>query len=387
MDLTTLLAAIAIAFGLLTVDTIRRADRVNVEVGEMPRMDKASIDRITIEQEFARQLNNIASVFSIVVPPEIKTHRDIGIMQAIASSLKISGLTQAMEADLGYRTDRLRLSLVNDNGVLQGVVSGTGGRLGQFQQVLVRNEGEPLLDFIRRCSLVGATYLAPYGTTLFLIQESIKTGDYSMPKRISARAKSYLPPTPISFERSRLLNLDGIIALMEKDVKSAMDLFKQAVTSNPENVVAQLNAAFTEVEIDQYAEADARMLRLMAENMPDNPILQSTVYMTRAAAQLGLKNSVEADALLEMATSINPKNSSAWHLWGDTKMVLGDKEASDRMRRRAFDESDSPENYAEVATLYLQLAWQDGSPMARSPFRNPLLNPAHRGYGSRTNAE
>lgn len=379
MDLTTLLAAIAIAFGLLTVDTIQRADPVNVEVGEIPRMDKSSIDRVTIEQEFARQLNNIASVFSIVAPPEIKTQRDVGILQAVASSLKIDGLTQAMEADLGYRTDRLRLSLVYDNGALQGVVSGTGGRLGQFQQTLIRTEGEPLMDFIRRCSLAGATYLAPYGTTLFLIQEGIKTGDYTVPKRISARAKTYLPPTPISLERSRLLNLDGIIALMENDVKAAMELFKQAVASNPANVVAQLNAAFTEVEIDQYAEADARMQQLFSENMPDNPILQSTIYMTRAAAQLGLKNPMEADALLELATSINPKNSSAWHLWGDTKLVMGDKEASERMHIRAFAESDNPENYAEVATLYLQLSWQDGSPMARSPFRNPLLNPAQRG--------
>ena len=284
-----------------------------------------------------------------------------------------------MEADLGYRTDRLRLSLVYDNGALQGVVSGTGGRLGQFQQTLIRTEGEPLMDFIRRCSLAGATYLAPYGTTLFLIQEGIKTGDYTVPKRISARAKTYLPPTPISLERSRLLNLDGIIALMENDVKAAMELFKQAVASNPANVVAHLNAAFTEVEIDQYAEADARMQQLFSENMPDNPILQSTIYMTRAAAQLGLKNPMEADALLELATSINPKNSSAWHLWGDTKLVMGDKEASERMHIRAFAESDNPENYAEVATLYLQLSWQDGSPMARSPFRNPLLNPAQRG--------
>ncbi len=379
MDLTTLFLAVAIAFGLLTVDTIRRADRVNVEVGEIPRMDKASIDRVTIEQEFARQLNNIASVFSIVLPPEIKTQRDVGIMQAVASSLKIDGLTQAMEADLGYRTDRLRLSLVNDNGVLQGVVSGTGGRLGQFQQVLVRTEGEPLMDFIRRCSLVGATYLAPYGTTLFLIQEGIKTGDYTVPKRISARAKSYLPPTPISLERSRLLNLDGIIALMENDVKTAMELFKQAVASDPRNQVADLNAAFTEVEIDQYAEADARMLSLIAENMPDNPILRSTVYMTRAAAQLGLKKPVEADALLQMATSINPKNSSAWHLWSETKQILGDKEASERLRHRAFSESDNPENFAEVATLYMQLSWQDGSTMLRSPFRNPSLNPSQRG--------
>ncbi len=379
MDLTTLLAAIAIAFGLLTIDTIRRADRVDVEVGEIPRMEKASIDRVTIEQEFARQLNNIASVFSIVVPPEIKTQRDVGIMQAVASSLKIDGLTQAMETDLGYRTDRLRLSLVYDNGVLQGVVSGTGGRLGQFQQVLVRTEGEPLMDFIRRCSLVGATYLAPYGTTLFLIQEGIKTGDFTVPKRISARAKSYLPPTPISIERSRLLNLDGIIALMENDLKAAMGLFKQAVASNPKNQVAHLNAAFVEVEIDEYAEADARMQHLIAENMPENPILQSTIYMTRAAAQLGLKNPAEADVLLKKATAINPKNSSAWYLWSETKQLLGDKDAAEKMEHRAFMESDNAENFAEVATLYLQLSWKDGSPMLRSPFRNPLLNPVLRG--------
>ncbi len=73
MDLTTLLAAIAIAFGLLTVDTIQRADPVNVEVGEIPRMDKSSIDRVTIEQEFAR--SSIISPAFFRLSPHRKSRR------------------------------------------------------------------------------------------------------------------------------------------------------------------------------------------------------------------------------------------------------------------------------------------------------------------------
>jgi hypothetical protein len=55
MDLTTLFAAISLAFGLLTFETIRTSDRVIVEAAALPRIERTSIDLrrrpVTISQE------------------------------------------------------------------------------------------------------------------------------------------------------------------------------------------------------------------------------------------------------------------------------------------------------------------------------------------------
>jgi len=47
MALTTLFAAISLAFGLLTFETIRTSDRVIVEVADLPRIERTSIDQVT----------------------------------------------------------------------------------------------------------------------------------------------------------------------------------------------------------------------------------------------------------------------------------------------------------------------------------------------------
>ena len=62
MDLTTLFAAISLAFGLLTFETIRTSDRVIVETADLPRIERTSIDQVTVEQEFADQLNKMAKI-------------------------------------------------------------------------------------------------------------------------------------------------------------------------------------------------------------------------------------------------------------------------------------------------------------------------------------
>jgi len=107
MDLTTLFAAITLVFGLLTFDTIRTSDAVFVEVADVPAIEKTNIDQDTLEAEFARELNEVGEVVSIIVPPEIRTQRDIGVTRALGAMLKINDLAYAIETDLGYRSDRL----------------------------------------------------------------------------------------------------------------------------------------------------------------------------------------------------------------------------------------------------------------------------------------
>ncbi len=371
MDLTTLLAAIAVAFGLLTFETIRTADRVIVDVAELPRIDRTSIDQVTVEQEFAAQLNNVASVVSVIVPPEIRTQREVGVGKAIGAALKINDLALALESDLGYSPDRVRLALMTDNGALHAVVSGRGRKFGAFREVLTPREDERLLQFVRRCSLVGAGHLAPYGTMVFLVQEGARTGNLQPAKMVSARVRAIIPDTPVSIDRSRFENMDGIIALLEGEQGQARALFEKALASDPSNPVAALNVAFEEIQVDEYAAADRRMAALIANAPPENPILLSSAYMTRAAALLGMKRPGEAEPMAARAVAVNPDNSSALQLWGDVKMALGETAAAEALMRAARQTNDSLENYAEVATLYFQLSWREGTSLVTSPFSNP----------------
>ncbi len=371
MDLTTLFAAISLAFGLLTFETIRTSDRVIVEVADLPRIERTSIDQVTVEQEFAEQLNRVAKVISVILPPEVRTQREVGLGKAIGSLLKINDLAYAIEADFGYTPDRMRLAMFTDNNRLGAVVSGKGKRVGQFRLTVYPNEGESLIEFVRRCSLIGASHLAPYGTTLYLLQEGARTSDLSGARRLSERAKVALPDTPESFERSLLENVDGLIALFDQNVDRAHELFQQSVRSSARNPAAALNAAFTEIQRNEYAQAEERMRVLLAMTQDNNDVLISTVHMTRGAALLGLRRFDEAHDALQTATRVNPENSSAWFLLAEASDRLGDTEAARRLRRQAFQTNDSLENYAEVAALYFSLSWKDNMPLTESPFRNP----------------
>ena len=371
MDFSTLLAAAVVALGLLTFDTIRHYDRLVIEVTDLPRLDQTSIDRATIEQEVAAELNAISQITSVVVAPEIRTDRDKGIGMAVASFIRLDDLAFALENDLGYAPDRLRVGLFTDNGKLRAVVSGKGRLVGTFRHILIPAADEGVLNFVRRCALFGASYLAPYRTNLYLIQRGAQTEDFTAAVRLATRIKARLPNVPVSLERSLYDNLLGIVALFQKDLDAAKTHFAAAIADSPSNPVPILNAAFVEIQRGAYAEADARMAELIAQAPPQNPVLLSTAYMTQAAAKLGLRQATEADRLLETATRINPENSSAWDMWGDAKRVLGDAVEAHRLEQKAMEMNDKFENYAEIATLYFRLAWGENAPLTTSPFRNP----------------
>ena len=373
MDLTTLFVAVAMAFGLLTFDTIRNSGQVIVEVAEVPAIEKTSIDQETVENEFAAELNRVADIVSIIIPPEIRTQREIGVTRALGSLLKADDLAHAIEVDLGYRSDRLRLALFTDKGRVGALVTGRGKTVGPFRTLLYPKDDESLIDFVRRCSLSGSFHLAPYGTTLHLMQEGAAAGDLTAAKAMSARAKTSLPAIPVSFDRSLLENIDGLITLFSGDVAGAQAMFQRAIHSSHENWVAVLNAAFTEIQLQAFEPAHNRMRDMIARAPADNRVLISTAYMTQGVALLGLNRAKEAEVLLEKALVVNPDNSSAWYYRSGARAMVDDLEGAERMRRNAFQTNDSFENYAEVATLYFLLNWRGGSALIQSPFRNPSI--------------
>jgi tetratricopeptide (TPR) repeat protein len=375
MDFATLFFAFSMVMGLVTFDTIRTSDRAVVEVAPLPKLEKVSIDQVTVEQEFAEQLNKVARVASIVIAPEIRRQTDVGVVKAISNMLRIADLTNAVEADLGYASDRMRLALFTDEGKMGAVISGTGKRVGRFRVMAYPTANETFIEFVRRCSLVGASHLAPYGTALYLVQNGARGGDVAPAKRLAERAIAALPDTPESFERSLLENVQGLAALIEKDLGRAHAIFRKATLSSPRNSAAILNLAFVDIQMGKFDEAEVHIREMMAEAAPENPVLHSTALMTQAAALIGMGRPADAALALSRATEVNPDNSSAWYLWGRLRESMGDRAAGAQLIRRAYQSTDALENYAEVAVLYFALPYKPGMGLTESPFRNPEVLP------------
>jgi len=377
MDLTTLLGVVFLALGLIGADTVRHAGSIVVEVTPAPQISGEVIDHATLEAEFDDQLYAIARTESVISPPEIRTSHDQGLGMALAQAAKAEDFAYALQTAFGYAPDRLRLALYLEHGELRGQVSGTTHNIGTFRQVIVPYKDEPVLAFVRRCSLWSASQVAPYATALYLMQKHSSDKDFTDVVALIEHAKSQLPPTPISFDRAALDNLFGIVLLFRNDAAGAQQAFDKAVEEYPGNPVSQINAAFADLQLDHYQQAHDRMKSFIAETPPQNKVLLATAYMTWAAAEMGLHRLDEADHLLALATATDPSSSSSFDLWAELKDLQGDHAAADRYRRQALLNSATFENYGEVATLYFHLSWKDNEAVTLSKFSNPSIVSFH----------
>jgi Tfp pilus assembly protein PilF len=181
----------------------------------------------------------------------------------------------------------------------------------------------------------------------------------------------------VNFERSLFENLNGIIALFRGDAKLADEWFERAGRSSPDNVAAQLNSAFADMQLDLDEVAVNRVEALLLDHPPTDKVLLATAYMTLAAAQLGTSDAAAADRTIAKAIEADPETSTAYDLWADIKLEMGQELQADALRRKALENSDSFENYSEIAALYFRLAWRDHQPVMRSPFSNPSLGGVH----------
>jgi tetratricopeptide (TPR) repeat protein len=297
---------------------------------------------------------------------------------ALAEAANVQNVAFALQSTLGFRPDRLRFSLFEADGKMGALVSGTGHLTGSFRTVIVPNKDEPLLAFVQRCALWGASELAPYSTTLYLLQLHANDGNFTDVVALAEHAKSMLPPTPRNFDRALFDNALGLVALFKNDKQGARDAFDRAMRSDPTDPVPFLNAAFTDLEFDENQRAADRMAQLIQLAPPQNPVLLSTAYTTWGAALMALKDTKGADRMLAEAARINPESSTALHLWSENKEVEGDKVEAARLATESLARTATFENYAEIATLYFHLSWADSqTTTTRSQFSNPGIVSFH----------
>lgn len=376
MDLTTLALAVMVAIGLLGADAVVYSGAVEVEVAAAPTLDKVSIDTPTLATVFEGQLDEITKVPSVVRAPEIRASSDQGIGMALAEAVSVQKAAYALKEQLGYKPQKVRMSLYMEGGVLQALVSGDG-HSGGFREVMAPNQGESVIAFVRRCAVFGASELAPYTTALYLLQKHASDRDFRDVEAIAEHAKAVLPPTPANADRALFDNLLGLVALFKNDAKAARTAFDAAMVSDPANPVPFLNAAFTDLQLDENQKAAQRMSQLIRLAPPANPVLRATAYLTWGAALLGLHDLKGADRTLAKATQVDPTSATAFGLWSEERQLSGDQTSADRFNAISKQNTATFENYGEVAALYFHLSWQDNQPLSRSNFANPSVVTLH----------
>jgi tetratricopeptide (TPR) repeat protein len=376
MDLTTLAAALFIALGLLAADTYVHSDSVELEVIAAPslvRSERMSLDQPTLELEFEDQLHQIASTVSLVQTPLIRTGQDEGVGQAVFAAIRLKHAALALQTELGYEPDRIRLALYIEHGQLHGLISGADRRVGKFRRILVAEKDEALVDFVHRSALWSAAKLAPYTTALYLLQKHADDKDFAEVLALADDAKAQMPPTPVSLDRSLFENLLGIVALFRNDPPAARASFEVAIAADPANAPPILNAAFTDLQLGDYPKAADRMRSFVKRENPINNVLLGTAYMIWAAAEMGRRDFAAADALLAKSTSINPDCATAFDLWADAKQAAGDADAATSLHRQALADTVRFANFGELAALYFRPPWQPGQPVTRSQYANPTV--------------
>lgn len=371
MDLTTLAMTLLIALGALGVDAVWHPQDVILEASAAGKLDKASIDADLINTVVGNEIDRISQTPSVAAKPDVHLARQGGIALAIASAANLQSLVYAVQTRFGHQPDEIKIALFGENGGAKVLVTGSGReQVATFEQEVTQQKGETIVDLLHRAALIGMARIDPYLTALNLMERHAADKDFADVETLVNFAKSQLPPMPRHPTRSLFENLQGVLALFRENRQDARAWFALAVKSDPDNAVAMLNLAFAELQTGDFRDADDRMQRLV-RRLPADPTLAATSYMTLGAARAGLHDLNGADQALAEATRIDPVSATAWNLWADIKRAKGDAPAADALHRTALDRSGNFENYAEVAALYFQLAWQDNQPVTRNNFINP----------------
>jgi len=372
MDLTTLTGALLVAFGLLSTNAILNSGTIMVDMTVPGSVASDGIDAPVAEMIFERELQNAVSIPSVVPRPAIRGSREKTLAAALADALKVEDLTFAMQMAIGFQPARLQGSVIIEDKAPVLLVDGYSGSTGPFTLRVPQKEGETVPALLQRGALEALWRMQPYLAALYTFERELVAGRVDAHQARVEQTIAAMPDTPTNPDRALLLNLLGVSALFENDVESAERHFKAAVQSDPASIVPVLNDAFVDLYYDRYAEAEAKMRKvLLPKPASDNPVLLSTAYSTWAVARFGLRDLAGAEKLLTHAVTVNPQTATAYQLWADIREDVGDMESAAKLNERARINSAYFENYAELAILYFEPSWQDGQVLKPNSFGKP----------------
>jgi tetratricopeptide (TPR) repeat protein len=375
MDLTTLSLFVMLLASAIGVDTVMHPDSILLDAAVTGKFESVVVDAPTLNGMLVYEVTQICATPSVLAVPEVRANDNQGVGMAIATAANMQSVAVALQSQLGYQPERIKITLMSEDGAIKMMVSGAGpgGRIETppFQAQLVLRKGESIERLVHRAALLGMSQIDPYVTSLYLVQSHEADGDFSEAEALIKQTTAALPPAKISFDRSLFENLQGIIELLRGNVDTADSFFHRAGLSNPDNAAALLNAGFVDMQLGRYRDAIQHVEPLLTGRQPTDKLLLSTAYMIRGAAMLVTGDAKQADQDVALAVAANPRSAPAYTLWSEVKRAEGDATAADAFHVKALNRAGNVGNYTEVAALYFQLSWKPGQPLTRNQFAIP----------------
>lgn len=371
LDLTSLIYALVVGFGIFGLDAAWNAGTVKTDVQISDTLGSAGVKPEFATVVFDRELREVFSTASLVKAPVVRSSHDKTFVSIMAESIGLKNATAAFQDLFGLHPVKIVATLTTESTQPRLEVVGEAGERGTFYLSLEAETGETAVSLIRRGAIGAATRLDPYHTALYLLDPPSGEPDAAQAKRVLDEAIAAQAPTPINTIRGRFHNLRGIVALLEEDKTAAAKLFEQAIADDPDLTVAHLNLAFTRVEQDRYADAGMITRHVLQTRLKGQPAaLVSAANTIGGVVAWSQKDYQAAERSFAAAVEAKPGVTDANIYWGRMLTEIGRAEDGRKRTRQGEANQAGFENYAEVATLYFWLTEKDNVPLQRRPRGN-----------------
>ena len=371
MDLTTFVLAMMMLVGSIGVDTILNPRSLIIEAYTASDLGSLHVTDKMLTDAMEEQVARIALTPSIVAKPTVRLDPTPGVGVAIADSLGVGAVATAIQAQVGYNADRISLYLFTEGPAVKAAISGADIHTRRrFLRKTELGEGEGIIDLVTRATEMGMEQVEPYLTALYLMHEGLKSRDFRRSLGVITASKARLRPNRDHARLSLLVNLEGMIALLQGDPQKALQLFQTAVATDPTSDVATVNLAVMLIGNGQGAEALAMLESKLRNDPPSDGTLLALTYAVLGAAQSKERDWGAAEVSFSRAAAGNPTIAATYALWAAAKRARGDRAGADLMEAKSRTASATFVDYAEVIGLYFVTHAFGDVPNLRDPY-NP----------------
>jgi Tfp pilus assembly protein PilF len=371
VDPISLMVAFATAFGLISADAVLHADSVSVSLYMPDDLAKGTARSDVIEDMFIAKLQKISDVNSYFGRPKIQSSRARTIGGVLARTLKVEDFASAIQHQFGMKTASILGSFSKDEKDKMQLVAMVRDPDEPPYSLIVKRDGyEPMPKMMERAAEQVMEHLAPYITSVYLLQEGDRIHDFTEVDDLIARELVHYASKTYDKERATILNMAGIVALHKNNMVEAANLFEEADKADPQLVIPRLNRAFVMLASDHENEVEAYIKPAMEAARYQNAYtLLAAGDMIRAGAFMSAGKFDQAEAALNDAEYWDPSSALVPALHADIRAERGDPVAAMKYKAKSLANIDKFETYPELASFYYHISWRKGEPLKVNDLR------------------
>src|SRR5579864_6886887 len=126
MDLTTLGLFVMLLASAIGVDTVLHPDSILLDAAVTGKFDSVVVDAPTLNGMLVYEVSRICSTPSVLAVPEVRGNDNQGVGMAVAKAANLQSIAIALQTQLGYQPERIKITLLSEAGAIKMLVNGAG---------------------------------------------------------------------------------------------------------------------------------------------------------------------------------------------------------------------------------------------------------------------